>query len=428
MANNSVKVELDDSKRKKINVKNVESIGNIKITRQREPSISSESSYSDSSSDSSSYSSEYKKKTKKVLRKKSYPQEMANDYNAFSNPKKMVQRDSDSDNESEYSMMSGSSRSSGGSDSEPDEKKDWEERQKRKQELLIKIQALESKGFEFSKKFSMSSNYDDMLYEYEKVKHFIDTQAGIKMARRALMACVTGLEFLNRKFDPFDIKLNGWSENVMENVEDYDNIFERLIEKYSSKAEMAPELELLLTLGGSAFMFHLTQVLFSGPSISNGPGKAPIAQNNPNFMASMMQTMSQAMKQASKPPDFKSGPNFQQQSQGFPAPMETRSQRKEMRGPTMDPGLFNGTPLASNHPNQVNQYPAPPQPQNYRPAKSMRDYYEEDPIDEDDRFSMASDSSYSSYSSSSSSSVPVKKINVKPKGKTKKGGIELNIS
>ena len=317
-------------------------------------------------------------------------------------------------------MSSNSGGDSGSeSGSEPDnEKKDWEERQRLKQDLLIKIQSLESKGFEFSKKFSMSSNYDDMLFEYEKIKRFIDTQAGIKMARRALMACVTGIEFLNRKFDPFDIKLNGWSENVMESVEDYDNVFERLIEKYSSKSEMAPELDLLLSLGGSAFMFHLTNVMFKSPSLS-GPGN-PVAQNNPNFMASMMQTMSQAMKQANKPPSF-----APQQQSSFPAPMETRGQRKEMRGPSMDPNLFNGTPL-SNHPNQVNAAPPAPVWPNQGPimqnnAKSGRNYYEEDPIDEDDRFSMASDSSYAS----SESSVSVKKKKV---FKSKKGGLELNIS
>jgi hypothetical protein len=412
-----IKVELNDAKKRNINIKNVNALNGVKVVRQREPSISSSDSgsYSDSSySSSSSSESARPKKTKKILRKKEY----RTDYNAFSNPKKMTHHET----ESEYSEMDSESGSGSDSGSEAgsvdNEQKNWEDRQKLKQDLLIKIQALEAKGFEFSKKFTMSSNYDDMLYEYEKIKKFIETQAGIKMARRALMACVTGLEFLNRKFDPFNLKLDGWSENVMESVEDYDNVFERLIEKYSSSEKMAPELELLITLGGSAFMFHLTNIMFKSGSVTNGP----IAQNNPNFMASMMSSMSQAMKQASKPPDFKSGPNFKNKSQennSFPAPIETRGQqRKEMRGPSVDPSLFNGTPLASNHPNQVNYYPVPPMYQ-----KSGSNYYDPNPINEDDRFSIASSSEYTS-SSSSASSTPLKK-NIK---KGRKGGIELNIS
>jgi hypothetical protein len=250
-----------------------------------------------------------------------------------------------------------------------------------------------------------------MMFEYTKIKKFIESQAGIKFARRCLMACVTGIEFLNKKFDPFNIKLEGWSENVMESVDDYDNIFEKLHEKYSSKAEVSPEIELLLMLGGSAFMFHLTNSLLKGPMMSN-----IVAQNNPNFMASMMGAMSQGMKDMSKPP----GP---QQPQKFPEPMETRGIRKEMRGPNIDHSLFNNTPMASNYPSppgqaftMKSQVNGPGYKQNYK-----QNYYEENPINDDDRFSIAS-SDESSISTVSLGST-VKTIKTKKGG----GGLELNI-
>lgn len=413
-----VRVEVDDSQRKKVNFKGIDPIGSgIKVIRQKEPSISSESSYSSESSEESEISVK-PKKTKKVLRKKI--REERHDYDAFSNPKKTTKV---YDSDSEYSDISESNYeesdfgSEASEENEPSEKETWEQKQKAKQDLLIKIQALELKGFEFSKKFNMNSNFEEMMFEYEKVKKFIDTQAGIKMARRALMACVTGIEFLNRRFDPFHIKLDGWSENVMETVEDYDNIFERLIEKYSSKAEMAPEIELLLTLGGSAFMFHLSNTLLKGPSTE------PVAQNNPNFLSSMMSAMNQGMKEAAKPPNFKQAA---QPSNAMPPPMETRGVRKEMRGPNMDPNLFNGTPLATNHPNQVNILPKPPIPTAY-PSGPMgmsqadiRRFYEEN---DDDRFSIASstDSSISEYN--------VKTIRrPAPAKRGKNGGLELNIN
>jgi hypothetical protein len=53
-----------------------------------------------------------------------------------------------------------------------------------------------------------------------------------------LMAVINGIEFLNGRFDPFDIKLDGWSEQVNENITDYDDIFGELYEKYKSKASM----------------------------------------------------------------------------------------------------------------------------------------------------------------------------------------------
>jgi hypothetical protein len=424
--NNFIKVELDDSRRRQVNVKEIEPItGGIKVIRKKEPSLSSEGSYSESESSEISDESYEKtptrpKKTKKVLRKVAHRvREDRHDYSEFSNPKKISKNQQFNDSESEYSDISeseyGSESSDGGGNQSPemDEKQMWEDKQKLKQDLLIKIQALEKKGFEFSKKFNMTSSYEEMEFEYSKVKKFIDTQAGIKMARRALMACVTGLEFLNRRFDPFNLKLDGWSENIMESVDDYDNIFERLLEKYSSKAEMAPEIELLLTLGGSAFMFHLTNSLLKGPTMD------PIAQNNPNFLSGMMSALNQGMKESSKPPNFKTpGANHHHPQNAPPPPMETRGARKEMRGPSMDPSLFNGTPLATNHPNQVNVMPKPPLPTVY---PDLRNYYEENPIDEDDRFSVAS-SSDSSLSSAYTKTI--KKVTKK----NKNGGLELNIS
>ena len=418
MSNEFIKVSQGDGRNQRIDVRNVKPVNNIKIIRQDEESLSSESS---GGSGYSSLSEEpIKKRTKKVLRKKENYQQQPQkqkqnyDFSAFSNPKKVSQnkqRDYE-DTDSEYTESEAVSEEYSDDGSQGHQASEtFEEKQKLKQDLLIKIAALEKKGFEFTKKFTMASNYEEMMFEYTKVKNFIESQAGIKFARRCLMACVTGLEFLNKKFDPFAIRLEGWSENVMENVDDYDNVFERLYEKYSKKAEVAPEIELLLMVGGSAFMFHLTNSLLKSPAMGG-----LLAQNgNPgqqqNFMASMMGAMSQGMKEMSRPPN--------QQQPNFPPPMETRGIRKEMRGPTIDASLFNGTPLANN-------YPAPPPPQPQMRPQPM--YYDENPINDDDRFSIASSSDGSSISSVSLGST-VKTLNIGGGGKKKgkSGGLELNI-
>ena len=44
-----------------------------------------------------------------------------------------------------------------------------------------------------------------------------------------LMAAVTGAEFLNKKFDPIGAKLDGWSESVMDNINDYEVIYPRTL-------------------------------------------------------------------------------------------------------------------------------------------------------------------------------------------------------
>jgi hypothetical protein len=52
----------------------------------------------------------------------------------------------------------------------------------------------------------------------------------------------------------------------MENVSDYDEVFEELHDKYSDSVKMAPELKLIAMVAGSGFMFHLTNSLFKSAS------------------------------------------------------------------------------------------------------------------------------------------------------------------
>jgi hypothetical protein len=65
-------------------------------------------------------------------------------------------------------------------------------------------------------------------------------------------------------------------------INDYDDIFSELHEKYKSKASMAPELKLLFQLGGSAMMVHMTNTMFK----SAMPGMDDILRQNPDLMRS----------------------------------------------------------------------------------------------------------------------------------------------
>ena len=159
-----------------------------------------------------------------------------------------------------------------------------------KQNLLYKLEQLEKRHkVNVSRKFTMRDDLEEIRYEYNKLKKRREVEGSVKFSRKMLMACVTGIEYLNGRFDPFDVKLEGWSESVHENINDYDEIFEELYEKYKGAAKMSPEIKLLLTLGGSAFMFHLTNTMFK----TSLPGMGDIMKQNPDLMK---QFASAAMK------------------------------------------------------------------------------------------------------------------------------------
>merc|ERR1711871_919898 len=157
-------------------------------------------------------------------------------------------------------------------------KKEDELREKLK--TLRKLEALEKKGFQLTKKYGMESSLDEMVGEYEMIKNDVEKKNSVKFQGKMLMAAVSGLEFLNSKFDPFDLKLDGWAEAVNENLEEYDDVFGELHDKYSSKAKMAPEIKLLFMLGGSAVMLHMTNTMFK----SAMPGMDDIMRQNPELM------------------------------------------------------------------------------------------------------------------------------------------------
>jgi hypothetical protein len=155
-----------------------------------------------------------------------------------------------------------------------------EELLREKFKYLRKLEALEKKGVELSKKYNMDSPLAEMQGEYETIMEEKTKQNSIKFQGNMMMAVINGIEFLNNKFDPFDIKLDGWSEQINENINDYDEIFAELYEKYKSKATMAPELKLMFQLGGSALMLHMTNTMFK----SSMPGMDDILRQNPDLM------------------------------------------------------------------------------------------------------------------------------------------------
>lgn len=199
-----------------------------------------------------------------------------------------------------------------------------EEMLREKFKYLRKLEALESKGVNLTKKYTMESSLLEMQGEYEMIMEEKAKQNSVKFQGNMLMACINGIEFLNGRFDPFDIKIDGWSEQINENMTDYDDVFAELYEKYKGKASMAPELKLLFQLGGSAMMVHMTNTMFK----SSMPGMDDILRQNPDLMRQFQSAAVNSMGQSSPGfSGFMSGimsPDSQPSYGGPPPPLATQ--------------------------------------------------------------------------------------------------------
>ena len=186
-----------------------------------------------------------------------------------------------------------------------------------KADLVNKLGRLEKKGFTVNKRLNVYSNVDDLRTEVKRITYSIDVDRSIKFSRRMLIACVTGLEFLNKKYNPFEIQLEGWSENVMENVDDYDEVFEELYVKYRTKMHVAPEVKLIMMLGGSAMMFHLTNSMFK----SVMPNMNDILKQNPGLVQNMVDAVKNTTPRS---------------AMDAPSTEPSSGDRYEMKGPGVD--------------------------------------------------------------------------------------------
>jgi len=217
-----------------------------------------------------------------------------------------------------------------------------------KADLLNKLARLSKKGFTVNQRLNAYSSIGELRTEYKRIMYGIEVDQSVKFSRRMMVACVSGLEFLNKRYNPIDVHLDGWSESVMENLDDYDGVFEELYVKYKTKMNVAPEVKLIMMLGGSAMMFHLTNSMFKAAI----PNMNDVMKQNPELVKSMVQAVQNTKN------------NQPAQEQRTDA-----NGRREMKGPGFDISSLMGGIMMP-----------PPPPMNTTSLPTVREVQEEDDI------------------------------------------------
>ena len=172
-----------------------------------------------------------------------------------------------------------------------------------KREILYQLDRLKSKGVNIPYTFSMNSNLLDMQAAYDRIVKEREVDSSVHFQRKMLMGFISGVEYLNTRYDPLAVQLDGWSEQVHESINDYDDIFEELHNKYKGAgSNMAPELRLLISLSGSAFMFHLTKRMFGQSDV---PDVEEVLRSNPELMKQFEKASAKAYVNGSSFPNTK---------------------------------------------------------------------------------------------------------------------------
>ncbi len=208
------------------------------------------------------------------------------------------------------------------------------EKRRKKRLMLKKLEDWQAKGaLRSSERFTMESSYEEIEDEYETAMEDKRKKDSIKLQGWWFMTFVNSVEYANAAFDPFGLNLDGWGEQVNEDIDSYEEIFAELHEKYKG-GKMAPELSLLLRLGFSAAVVNFTNKALSSAT----PGFNDVIKQSPELMKMFTDATVNSMSQAS--PGFAMANNIMQDQKNKPrgppppAPVETKNQ-PPMHRPTM---------------------------------------------------------------------------------------------
>jgi hypothetical protein len=154
------------------------------------------------------------------------------------------------------------------------------EKRRKKRLMLKKLEEWREKGLiSGSSHFNMDSNYEEIEDEYETALDDKRKKDSIKLQGWWFMTAINSVEYMNAAFNPFDLNLDGWGEQVSEDIESYEEIFAELHEKYKG-GKLSPELSLLLRIGFSAAVVN-----FSNKALSSAaPGFNDVIKQSPELM------------------------------------------------------------------------------------------------------------------------------------------------
>jgi hypothetical protein len=181
-----------------------------------------------------------------------------------------------------FGASSSSGALGGGGAEQPKEYLTPEQEMAKKTEGLTLLERMDRKGVGGTR-MTIANTLDEINAEVARRKDSKGLEASIRFQRSMLTTVTSGMEFLNSKYDPLGVALDGWSEQVNENIEDYDEIFEELYDKYKDKSKVAPEVRLIMSLGLSAAMCHVTNTMFK----SKMPGMDDLLKRNPDLARQM---------------------------------------------------------------------------------------------------------------------------------------------
>lgn len=226
------------------------------------------------------------KKEKKKKKKKS-----VSSMGSMSSNSSMGGFSMDSDSSGKSSMGSNMSGSSYEDREQFAKERRKEEIMQEKIEMLTRISKMSKDGFTTAKKWKLSDDMDEIRFECYRMTRESNSQKAVKKMQHILISVATMIEFANGMVNPFNLKLQGFSQNMMLTVSDYDDSLEELHHKWSGRTSFGPEMTIMMTFVSSAIFQHAGNVASTPAAPTTSAPKAAPGKD----MSSMLGMFSSMM-------------------------------------------------------------------------------------------------------------------------------------
>jgi hypothetical protein len=219
------------------------------------------------------------------------------------------------------------------------------EKRRKKRAMLKKLDDWYEKGaIKHNSRFTLDSDFDEIEDEYETALEDKRKKDSVKLQGWWFMTFVNSMEYANTAFNPFDLNLDGWGEQVNEDIDSYEEIFMELHDKYKG-GKLAPEISLLLRVGFSAAVLN-----FSNKALSSAtPAFNDVIKQSPELMKMFTNATVNSMSENS--PGFAMANNLMQENDNRPrGPPPPASVETQNLPPQSRPGMVYTNNAPANRP------------------------------------------------------------------------------
>jgi len=200
-------------------------------------------------------------------------------------------------------------------------------------EMLSRISKMSKRGFAATKKWGIRDDIDEIRFECYRMTRESNSKRAVKNMQHGLITMATILEFANNVFNPFNLRLQGFSRSMMLTVSDYDDSLEAIHHKWSGRTSIGPELTVLFTFATSVVFHHAGNISnSSAPATSRQaqqPAPNPGGAMGLGDMSSMLRMFSSLM------PSAKGHGEKNTAEREITPSLQEQKKRRPMKGPRL---------------------------------------------------------------------------------------------